>query len=130
MHVNVLSPKGFLQVGGIILVLVGVLGFFLIGPTPEQSIFGEAWWFDNPENVAHLVLGVVALVVAYTVKDAATQKWLTMIVGIVALLVGIYGFVSPTLLGATLESPADNILHLVIGAWGIAAASKKGQGTM
>lgn len=86
---NILTPKGLLTVGGIILVVVGVLGFFLIGPTAERSIFGAAWWFDNAENWARVVLGIVALPIAYDLKDAATQKWVTTIVGLVALLVGI-----------------------------------------
>jgi len=37
-----MNPKQFLQIGGIILVLVGILGFFVIGPTPEKSLFGGA----------------------------------------------------------------------------------------
>lgn len=122
---NILTPKGFLTIGGIILLVVGVLGFFLIGPTPEQSIFGASWYFDGPENWAHVVLGVVALAIAYGVKDANIQKWVATIVGIVALIVGIYGFFSSDLLGANLENPLDNILHLVVGVWGIVAGMKK-----
>ncbi len=124
---NILSPKGFLQIGGIILVLIGILGFFLIGPTSD-SLFGASWYFDNTENWAHLVLGIVALAVAYGVKDAGTQKTVTMVVGIVALLVGVYGFFSAELLGATLQNPLDNILHLVVGAWGLAASMMKPKG--
>lgn len=126
---NILSPKGFLQIGGIILVLLGILGFFLIGPTSD-SLFGESWYFDNAENWAHLVLGIVALAVAYGVKDAGTQKAITMVVGIVALLVGIYGFFTPGLLGANLQNPLDNILHLVVGVWGLAASMMKPKGMM
>lgn len=126
---TILTPKGFLQVGGIVLIVVGILGFFLIGPTAEQSIFGAAWYFDNPENWAHLVLGIVAVAAAYGLKDTATQKNLTLVVGIFALLVGIYGFFSPSLLGANLENPLDNILHLVVGAWGIGAATMKPKAT-
>lgn len=121
---NIFTPKGFLTIGGAILALVGVLGFFLIGPTEEQSLFGSAWWFDTAENWAHLVLGIVALAAAYGLKDANLQKQLVMVVGIIALLVGIYGFFSPSFLGANLENPLDNILHLVVGAWGIAASMK------
>jgi len=34
---SVLTPQGFLTVGGVVLVLLGVLGFIgVIGPTPEQ----------------------------------------------------------------------------------------------
>lgn len=121
---DIISPKGFLQVGGIVLVLVAILGFIgIIGPT-EGALFGAGWWFDNAENWAHLVLGVVALAVAYGVKDAKTQKTVTMVVGVVAILVGLYGFINPMLLGANLEF-ADNILHLVIGAWALKASMKK-----
>lgn len=121
-----MNPKQFLQIGGIILILVGVLGFFLIGPTAEQSIFGENWWFDNPENWAHLVLGIVAVALAYAVKNAMLQKWVTIIVGVVALIAGISGFVTPNFLGANMENPLDNILHLVIGVWALWAGFKKG----
>ena len=49
---------------------MGVLGFVgLIGPTGQASLFGENWWFDNGENWAHLVLGVVALIAAYALKE-------------------------------------------------------------
>lgn len=122
---NILTPKGFLQVGGSILLVVGILGFFLIGPTEESSIFGAGWWFDTAENWAHTVLGIVALIAAYTLKDAGMQQKLVMVLGIVALLVGIYGFFSSGLFGANLEKPADNILHLVVGAWALVASKQK-----
>lgn len=118
---NIFSPKGFLQVGGAVLVLLGVLGFVgVIGPTPSQSIFGSFWWFDNPENVAHTVLGVAGLVAAF-VFPAVWQRYLVILLGVIAVLVGLYNFVSPTLLGANLESPADLVLHLVVGAWALYA---------
>ena len=120
-----MNPKQFLTIGGTVLVLVGVLGFFLIGPTADASIFGDAWWFDNGENWAHLLLGVVGLIVAFSVKSESFQKTLVMILGIVGLLVGVYGFVSPNFLGANLENPADNILHIVVGAWALWAAMAK-----
>ncbi len=119
---NVLTPRGFLSLGGVVLVLVGVLGFLgVIGPTAQQSLFGDAWWFDNAENVAHTVLGVVALLAPMVVKQDNMLKWLVTVVGLVGLLVGLYNFTSTQLLGANLESPADLVLHLVVGAWGLAA---------
>ena len=116
---NIFSPKGFLQVGGVILLLVGVLGYVgVIGPTPAQSIFGSFWWFDNRENLALTVLGIAGLVAAF-VFPAVWQRYLVMLLGVVGVLVGLYNFVSPTLLGANLESPADLVLHLVVGAWAL-----------
>lgn len=123
---DLLTPKGFLQVGGIVLIVVGLGGFFgILGPTPGQSIFGSSWWFDNAENWAHLVLGVVGVIAAYNLKRAELQRQLVMLLGIVGLLVGVYGFFSATLLGANLENPADNLLHLAIGAWALAASWKR-----
>lgn len=126
-----MNPKQFLQIGGVILVLVGILGLIgIIGPTPDSSIFGEAWWFDQGENGAHLILGVVALIAAFAIKCANAQKWLVILVGILGLAVGIAGFVigggtveMPNFLGANLENPADNILHLGVGLWALLAGS-------
>jgi len=48
--------------------------------------------------------------------------------GIIALFFGVYGFVvagasAPNTFGLTnLESPADNLLHLIVGVWALAAA--------
>jgi hypothetical protein len=119
----ILSPKGFLKVGGLVLVLVAVLGYVgVIGPTSEQSLFGSFWYFDNAENVAHLVLGVVALAAAHLV-GASMQKTLVIVVGVVAVLAGLYSMlVSTMLLGAGLQNPADTVLHLVVGAWALWAA--------
>lgn len=127
---SVLTPKGFLTVGGVVLVLVGVLGFIgVIGPTSQQSVFGELWWFDNAENVAHTVLGVVALLAAYLLKDAGLQRMLVWLVAVIALLVAAYNLMgSVNLLGADLQSPMDLILHLVVGVWAVLAAMSKPSG--
>ena len=120
---DILRSKGFLTVGGWILVVVGILGMVnVLGPTESASIFGSAWWFDGAENWAHLVLGVVALWGAYKLS-ASSQKNLAGIFGVVALLVGIYSLLGNSLLlGANLENPADTILHIVVGIWGLLAA--------
>ncbi|TSC75414.1 MAG: hypothetical protein G01um101433_862 [Parcubacteria group bacterium Gr01-1014_33] len=120
-----MNPKQFLTLGGIVLALVGVLGMVgILGPTEGQSLFGSAWWFDPGENWAHLILGVVALIAAFALKPDM-QKPLTLVVGIVALAVGVIGFVLPNevpnFLGANLENPLDNILHLIVGLWAVFA---------
>mgnify|MGYP001587882777 CR=1 FL=1 len=120
-----MNPKQFLQIGGVVLVLIGVLGFVgVIGPTSDQSIFGSVWWFDNAENWAHLVLGIVGLGAAY-VLGANLQRPLVMLLGIIGVLVGLYSLVYPNLLGANLENPADTLLHIVVGAWALWASWKK-----
>ncbi|MBI3626444.1 hypothetical protein HY224_00145, partial [Candidatus Uhrbacteria bacterium] len=71
--------------------------------------------------------GVVALIVAFA-APMSVQKPVTMIVGVVALLVGLYSIFKPSFLGANLENPADTLLHLVIGVW--ALVSTKGKSDM
>lgn len=124
-NMNIFSPKGFLQVGGAILVLVGVLGMMgIIGPTAEKSLFGAFWWFDGVENWVHLVLGIAGLAASF-IFPAGLQKQLVMLLGVIGTLVGVYNIFSSTLLGANLESPADLVLHLVVGAWALYAAMGK-----
>ncbi len=115
-------PHAFLKIGGLILVLMGVLGFFgAIGPTPEQSVFGNIWWFDNAENWAHLIVGIIAIIAAYAIS-ANGQKTLTLVIGIVAVLLGLYSILGYTsFLGANLENPLDSILYILIGAWALVA---------
>lgn len=115
-----MNPRQFLLIGGIVLIVVGLLGLIgIIGPVPESSIFGSIWWFDDVENWAHLILGVVAVALVYA-SGMSIQKTVTLLVGILALIVGLWGFlVSGQLLGANLENPLDNLLHLVVGVWGL-----------
>lgn len=122
-----MNPKQFLLLGGIILILLGVLGYVGLGPTPEQSFLGSWFWLDSGENVAHLLLGVVALLAYYFLKDAELLKWLVALVGVVALVATVLGFMNLALdvpnLGVTnLENPSDNVLHLVVALWAFYAA--------
>ncbi|MBI3956548.1 MAG: hypothetical protein HY340_00990 [Candidatus Kerfeldbacteria bacterium] len=120
-----MNPKQFLLWGGLILVLVAILGFIgVIGPTAEKSIFGDNWWFDNAENWAHLIIGIVGLIAAFAFP-MSVQKPLVLILGIIGVVVGIYSIFTQTLGGANLENPADTILHLVVGAWALWASMAK-----
>jgi sulfite exporter TauE/SafE len=112
-----------LLIGGIVLLLLGIVGY--------AGVFSDtksAFYLDTGENVAHTVLGIVAIAAAYLLKDANLQKWLVVVVGVVALFFGVYGFIvasntPPNTFGiSNLESPADDILHLVVGIWALAAA--------
>lgn len=117
-----MNPKQFLSLGGIVLVLVGILGFIgIIGPTAQDSIFGSAWWFDTAENWAHTILGIVALVAAFALP-ANLQKPLVMIVGLLGIFFGVYNIFSDMFWGAHLQQHADTALHFVVGIWALAAS--------
>ena len=124
-----MNPKQFLAVGGAILLLLAIVGYLGVFST-EGSFF----WLDSGENVAHLFLGVVALAAVYVPGLNSTlapyYKPIVILVGVIALFFGVYGFVVagnpvPNTFGYNLESPADNLLHLVVGAWAMWAAFRK-----
>ncbi|MBI1975490.1 MAG: hypothetical protein HYS59_00635 [Candidatus Vogelbacteria bacterium] len=118
-----MNPKQFLLIGGVVLLLLGVLGYLLPDP-----LLGNALWLTGGENITHVVLGIVAIVAAYALGHMA-QKWLTIIVGLVALYFGVAGFflaqTAPPALNyynvANLEL-LDNLIHLVVAIWAFMAA--------
>ncbi|MCI0345081.1 MAG: hypothetical protein L0221_06480 [Chloroflexi bacterium] len=132
MGSGIFSPKGFLMAGGIVLLLLGIIGYLNIF-TYEGS---PAFWLTGGENIAHVVLGLVALAALYVPglnsALAPYYRWIVLLVGVIALFFGIYGFVLPvgdpsnlnTFGVADLENPADNILHLVVAAWAFLAGWK------
>lgn len=116
------NPKQFLLIGGAVLVLVGILGFVgVIGPTADDSIFGDPWWFDNGENWAHTIIGAVGIVAAFAFP-AGAQRGLVLLLGVVGVLVGVYSIFTEEFLGSNLENPADTLLHLAVGAWALLAS--------
>src|SRR5215470_1125966 len=126
---NVLTPKGFLTYGGAVLLLLGIVGYLGIF---TQSSF-PAFWLDNGEHVAHTFLGIVALAIVFVPglnsMFAPYYRWIVILLGIVALFFAVYGFYvggdtsgANTFGLANLESPADDILHLVVAAWALYAA--------
>jgi hypothetical protein len=125
---QVFTPKGFLTYGGAILLLLGIIGF--LGVFTQQSV--PAFWLDTGENVAHLALGIIALAIVFVpglnTAFEPYYRWIVILLAVVALFFGIYGFVvggnaEPNTFGiSNLESPADNILHLVVGVWALYAA--------
>jgi hypothetical protein len=117
------NPKQFLLIGGIVLLVLGLAGF--AGLFSQVNTF---FYLDAGENVAHTGLGIIAIAAAYLLKDANLQRWLVVAVGVLALFFTVYGFAvagnaSPNTFGiSNLESPADDILHLVVGVWALGAA--------
>jgi hypothetical protein len=122
-----MNPKQFLTVGGAILLVLGIVGYLGV-----FSAEGSFFWLDSGENIAHTVLGIVALAAVFVPGlNSALEPYykpIVILVGVIALFFGLYGFVVagndvPNTFGvANLESPADNLLHLVVGAWALYAA--------
>lgn len=129
------TPRGFLMVGGAVLLLLGIVGFL--------NIFtSSAFYLTGGENIAHVALGLVALAAVYVpgLKDTLEPyyRWLVILVGVIALFFGVYGFIipagnPPTVLNtfglANLEI-VDNLIHLVVAGWAFLAAFWSQQAAM
>jgi hypothetical protein len=129
------TPRGFLIVGGAVLLLLGLVGFLNIFTT-------NVFYLTSGENIAHVVLGLVALAAVFVpgLKDtlAPYYRWIVILVGVIALFFGVYGFLvpagnPPTSLNtfglANLEI-VDNLIHLVVAAWAFLAAFWSPQAAM
>lgn len=110
------------------LLLLGIVGYLNVF-TQEST---PAFWLDSGENLAHTVLGVVALAAVFVpglnTALAPYYRWIVILVGLIALFFAVYGFLQagaaePNTFGvANLENPSDNLLHLVVGVVALAAA--------
>lgn len=108
--------KTYAQVVGVVLLLLGVVGLI----AGETLLFGQVN-VTLPEDIVHLVTGAILAYFGFTRDNAATRP-VAGVLGVVYLLVGVLGFISPNLFGI-LPLPytiADDIVHLLLGVLGIA----------
>ena len=116
-----MSPRVFLQTAGALLMVLAVLGFL------RPDLAGGFWSFDPGENWTHLLAGI-ALLLAAPLELGAFMRWIAAGVGAALLALGAYGFLvagnlEPNAFGlVNFESPVDNVVHLLFGAWGVLAA--------
>lgn len=115
-HTHWTSNRLFTLVLGIVFTLVGTIGFFVAPGRTKGNLLSVDVGLVH--NIFHLLTGIAALVVFFT----SWARLFNRALGIVYLLIGFTGLVSPGLYvqGFLLEimhaNAADHILHLVIGA--------------
>ncbi len=112
--------KIYAQVVGIVLLLIGVVGLF------AGSLLGARTTIVH--NLIHLVSGAIG---AYTGFSGSGYRMFAQVFGVVYTLVGLIGFASPGVLAAlgVPVNAAYNVIHLVIGVWGLWAGFSKEMGT-
>jgi Domain of unknown function (DUF4383) len=102
--------KVYAQVVGVVLLLVGIIGLF------SATLLGAKT--TAVHNLIHLVSGAIG---AYTGFSGSGYRAFAQIFGSIYTLVGIIGFVAAGTLG-NIGVPVNtvyNLIHLVIGVWGI-----------
>ena len=115
---------------GIVLVLVGILGFFVnSGFDTGSNVQGDnliAFEVNGIHNLVHLASGLVGLALA---GKNSTARLFAFGFGAVYALVAIIGLIDgETVLGLIPVNGADNVLHLAIAATGILAGIASPEG--
>lgn len=100
--------KKLVMVLGVVLALVGLLGFFnnpVLGIFPVNAL----------HNIVHLASGILAIV--FAMQGEAQAVMLAKVLGVVYLLVAVLGLIAPSLIDSLIKvNGADNILHLLLAA--------------
>lgn len=121
--------KVYAQVLGIVLLLIGILGFVpALGGTTgfESSSLLGIFPINNLHNVIHIVTGLLGIFAGFSAGGSYARVY-ALVFGVVYALVTILGFVvapgtSVTfLIGLVPLNIADNLLHAAIAVFGLAA---------
>jgi hypothetical protein len=112
------TAKLYAQVLGVVLTLVGILGF-VPGLAPNGNLLG-IFAIDPLHNVIHLLSGVGGLVAGFTAAGRYARLY-AGVFGAAYALVTIVGFIQgTTVLGLVSVNAADNVLHLLIAVTSLA----------
>ncbi len=118
-------PQLLALVFGAVYLLVGIVGFFVTGfdhfaDNAKHEILIGLFMINPLHNIAHILVGVVGLLLARTLAGARTYGW---------LLAGLYGVLFVYGLLAVGESwdflninAADNVLHIATALVGLVIA--------
>ncbi len=105
--------KTFAMVVGVVLLLLGLLGFVM--SSPLLGLFGV----NMPQNVLHLLGGALGLYFGYK----GMGKNFNLGLGVVAIVVGLAGLAVPALLLSLLNINFEiTVLHLVLGVVAVAVS--------
>ncbi len=111
--------KRFAQILGVVLILVGLVGLVL----------GDKVWLgilnvDIVEDIVHLATGGLLAYVGFSGMDLSAARSVVLALGVIYLLVGILGFVAPTMFGLIPDGYTifDDLLHLALGVLGLVVA--------
>lgn len=118
--------RTYAQVVGVVLILVGIVGLLL-----GDELFLGILNIDIVEDLIHLLTGGLLAYVGFGRTDDGTIRTAVGALGVVYLLVGILGFIVPTLFGLipTGYTTFDNLLHLALGVLALVVAGVPGRST-
>lgn len=111
------TPRLFLRIGGIVLIILGTLGLMgVLGTISQLVFFHPPYWI----SWVHFILGVCIFIISFTPYDHF-QKWLVLFPAIVGTVIGLAGllfgsyFASRYNIPDLAVDPSDHIAHLIVG---------------
>jgi hypothetical protein len=111
--------RRYAQILGVVLILVGLVGLAL-----GNQVWGGILNVDIAEDIVHLITGGLLAFVGFGRTDLSVTRNVVGVLGIIYLLVGVVGFVAPTMSGLIPHgyTAFDNLLHVVLGGLSLAVA--------
>ena len=109
----------YAQILGVVLILTGMLGL-VVGERLLLGILNV----DILEDIVHVLTGGILAYVGFGRTDLGLARNVVLALGVIYLLVGLLGFVVPSLFGLLPDGYTifDNLLHLALGVVSIAVA--------
>jgi hypothetical protein len=124
---NILSPTMFWRLSAFALAAVAVLGIILNAVDQADLLGADFLAFDWTHNILHVVLAGAAFLFGYGNLAPNVTKTFALIFGVVYLGLGVTGFVigNGGEIGPIALELGENLVHILIGAWGLAAGLMK-----
>ena len=121
--------REYAQALGVVLILVGAAGLVLGDRSPLGIL--NIFYVPKGDDIAHLLTGGLLVYLGFGQTDEGLARTAVVALGVVYLLVGMLGFVLPTLLELPSHgySVGDDIIHLLIGILSLAIGFTSGRGT-
>lgn len=113
----------FLKRVGLVFLACSLLGFMALGPVANNSLLNQYFSFDVNQNLVHLVLGLLSLVIFW--KGSTTvQRYTAALIGVLAIIATAYSiyrydFPAPNALFVNISTPWESLFYLVIGLWAL-----------
>jgi hypothetical protein len=99
--------QGFARIAGVVLLLVGIAGFFL----PTTGTITKWIQLSSSQNIVYLLTGIIFLAVS---SSFLASKIISITVGLVYAFAVIFGLFDPTLFGLITVTPTIEIAHFVV----------------
>jgi hypothetical protein len=115
------NPKMYSKAAGVVLLLLGVIGLV------QNPLMGMD--LSKRHSAVHLVTGALLAFVGFTGASESLTRNVVLVFGVLYAALGVCGFfVSPLVPGLRIfyPDPIVNIVHVLVGLAGVAAATMGG----